>query len=197
MLDMLRPEQRCTHCFREIDFLYQTCPFCRTKESSFHKVAAAFDYCGPAETLVKKMKYGNKPYLSEGMAAFMAAQFFNLNWPIPDIITSVPISPFRNLDRGYNQSRLIAEGLSHYIGSAYQELIYRQLGGYSQAGLNPAQRKSMPSNPFYLKKGVSIPDKCILLIDDVMTTGTTLEKCADALHEGYPAAVYALTFCKA
>ena len=72
--------------------------------SQFHCIAAAFDYVGPAASLVKKLKYGNQPYLVKGMAGYLVAQFNELQWPFPDAIIPVPLSFSHWLERGYNQS---------------------------------------------------------------------------------------------
>jgi ComF family protein len=160
-------------------------------------VASVFAYEGPPATLVKKMKHGAKPYLAEGAAAWMAVQFFKLGWPKPDLITAPPISWLKQMDRGYNQSALIGESLSNYLECPYSDLLHRSIGGYSQAALTKEHRQKMEHNLYRLKRRVDIADKRILLVDDVMTTGATLKRCAEALYEGCPASLYALTFCKA
>jgi ComF family protein len=124
------------------------------------------------------------------------AQFFRLDWPIPDVIVPVPISLTRWLDRGYNQSALIAKEMSTLLEVPALDVLKRRSGDYSQAGLSYAQRKTLSSNSFLLKKSLSIQEKTVLLIDDVYTTGTTLACSAEALCAGFPEHIYGLTLCK-
>jgi predicted amidophosphoribosyltransferase len=77
-------------------------------------------------------------------------------------------------------------------------VLKRRSGDFSQAGLNHHQRlQLMQDEAIYLRDGVKLHDQTILLIDDVMTTGRSLQCCAKALFEGYPSELYALTFCRA
>lgn len=196
ILEMLKEERRCKHCFSAV-VSSAFCNNCKSYPIIYQRVASVFEYSGPPATLIKKMKYGSKPYFAEGAAAFMTAQFIELGWPMPDLITSIPMSWLKQVNRGYNQSELLAQALAKFIGVPYRELLSREFGGASQASLNSVQRKSMDENPFALKKSVDLSGIRVLVVDDVLTTGTTLRKCGQALEAGYPSSLYALTFCRA
>lgn len=167
------------------------------KETGILRSAAAFDYLGPAATLVRKLKYGDQPHLADGAAAFLVAQWAYLKWPLPDLIVPVPLSFTHWMIRGYNQSALLAEGMGKLLNRPVSSPLKRISGDYSQAGMNLKQRNALKSSTLRLDPEHRIYDKCILLIDDVMTTGSTLARCADVLAEGYPTEIYALTFCRA
>jgi len=173
------------------------CNTCKLTSPFYQRAAAVFAYEGPPATLVLKLKQGSKPFLAKGIAAWMAVQFFKLGWPMPDLITAPPISWLKLIDRGYNQCALIGQELGKYLQRPYIDVLHRSIGGYSQALLNKDNRQNMELNPYRLKQDVDIADKRILLLDDVVTTGTTLKRCAEALYEGCPSNMYALTFCKA
>lgn len=205
----------CDYCVRQLELLDHKvrCPFCFTSElSKQHEaccadcrrrlrlldgIAAAFEYEGPAATLVKRLKYGGLPYLSKGAAAFLVAQFIQLGWPFPDYVVPVPMDVLKRLDRGYNQSDLLARSFSKMIERPVMPILKRARGSFSQAGLSYQQRMKMVSETFSAKKTDIFRDKCILLIDDVMTTGSTLRCCAEVLHGLHPKSVYALTVCRA
>src|SRR4029079_15107444 len=114
-----------------------TCCFeCQQKPHILRRIAAAFDYEGPAATLVKQLKYGGQPYLAEGAGAFLTAQFIRLEWPMPDFIIPMPMAPLRKLERGYNQSLLLAEEVGCLIERPVLNILRRHSGDFSQAGLN-------------------------------------------------------------
>ena len=132
LLELLERQDRCKHCFnlKPPDLSY--CPHCAKNPSLFFRTAAAFDYLGPAASIIKKLKYGGQPHLAKGAGAFMIAQFTQLDWPIPDAIIPVPISFGHWLDRGFNQSELLANEL----GSALQVPVWnaiKQNGSVTQS----------------------------------------------------------------
>lgn len=205
LLELIDPEERCPACFSS-HYSKETgkCGDCQ-KNSHIYQSAAAFEYTGPAATLVKRLKYSNQPYLAKGLAAYLIAQFVRLNWPKPDLVIPVPIAFTHLLERGYNQSLLLAKYFVEGIEGEMLEALERHSGDFSQAGLSKEQRSRLSHDHFHLKKrqprmGLGEPDllgKNILLLDDVMTTGSTLRQCASVLARKSPKAIYALTVCKA
>jgi ComF family protein len=158
-------------------------------------VISAFEYFGPAASLVQALKYGNQPYLAKDAAAFLAYQYLRLDLPIPDLIVPVPISFTRYLMRGYNQSFLLAQEMGKLLNRPATNLFKRYSGDLPQASLNRAQREALAQSSFCWKKRMDIKEKVVLLIDDVRTTGTTLQHLGNLLREGYPAALYGMTLC--
>lgn len=193
-LDFLNPRERCRRCFSMSSG--RMCPECLGKEDPFSGVGAAFEYAGSACALVKKMKYGNYFFLAKTLAAFLVTQWAALDWPMPDLVVPVPLSFDRKLQRGYNQSELIARQFAQMINRPCRNLLKRRFGDYSQAGLSYRQRMQFDPGGFQFF-GKGIEDRTILLIDDVMTTGRTLEQCGTALIGGFPKSLYGLAVCKA
>lgn len=194
LLELADSKERCSLCFAWQGHMLP-CPACRRQISPFKALAAAFEYCGPAATLVKLLKYGQMPYLYKGMSGFLAAQFVALEWPKPDLIVPVPASWPHRLARGYNQSALLAEGVAGILNIPFVAGLKRNLSGYSQAGLTKSQRKELSLNTFGLKNEKQIWSKTILLIDDVMTTRATMHRAATVLQQGLPKEIYGLSFC--
>lgn len=199
LLEFIEPNARCRYCFGEVTRQQPPliCPECIKEPVVLHGVAAAFDYAGPAACLVKRMKYGAQPSLALGAAAFMVAQFGRLDWPMPDLIVPAPMPLLRQLSRGYNQSQRLAEEIGQFLQRPVINALYRQSGDYSQAGLTLAQRRTLERSTFQLRPQMDFVDQCLLLVDDVTTSGTTLKRCAEALGEGFPAHIYGLTLCRA
>lgn len=196
LLDPINPAERCPYCFHVLLSEQRVCSEC-FKKPVFNRMASVFDYVGPAATLVKKLKYGDQPYLAKGAGGYLVTQWLQLDWPKPDVIIPVPSSFTRLLERGYNQSELLAQQVSMIIDVPMQNILIRRSGDYSQTALHWSQRKQLSGSNILLKEKHGIEDKCVLLIDDVMTTGSTMRRCAETLLEGCPNQIYGLTVCRA
>lgn len=202
LLQLIDPSERCPHCFSaSYSPEHHLCSECKRKPPILNGVGASFDYVGPAGSLVKKLKYSDQPYLAKGCAAYMAMQFLRLDWPLPDLIVPVPIAFTHLMTRGYNQSLLLSQELSLILDKPVQEVLVRKSGDFSQAGLTRKQRLKLEGTRFQLKSKLktieSLEEKTILLVDDVMTTGSTMQKCAEAMMEGFPSKLYSLAVCRA
>jgi ComF family protein len=196
LLEFIDSNDRCLTCFNvKKPISTHQCEYCKKFPSLFFRQASVFDYLGPAQSLVKHFKYGNQPYLAKGMGAFLVMQLARLQWALPDFLVPVPLSLSHWLQRGYNQSFLLAEEMSKLLNIPVLDCLKRTSNDYSQAALSFKQREKL-KQVFLLKNLTQIQDKRILLIDDVITTGRTLQKCAEALSEGFPGTLYALTFCR-
>jgi competence protein ComFC len=189
LLELIESSERCPVCFASRGSEIHTCT-----HSTFRH-AAAFDYFGPAAALVRELKYSGRVDLAAPLAGYMGVQFSRLNWPLPDVIVPVPISFFRFLSRGYNQSTLLANHLGQILDRPVENILKRKSGDFSQSSLDKTHREQLSSHSFFWKKGADVADKVVLLIDDVATTKTTLSHCVALLREGFPRSVYALTVC--
>lgn len=191
--ELIDPSSRCPFCFAE-NGKGRLCSVCREENRWHVKMAAALDYLGSVQSLVKKLKYGHMPYLAKTAAAFMTAQFIRLKWPLPDLI--VPI-PRRHWFQGTNHAHLLAIALSDLLKVECASIIKRRAGDFSHAKLSRQQREDFETAGFYLKRNAHVEDKIILLVDDVVTTGTTLLRSAETLAQAFPANIYALTLASA
>lgn len=195
-LSLLDTSKRCLFCFRTFS-AKGVCFRCRQYPGYLSGYASSCEYQGPIKSLLCKFKYSNYPYLAKGLGALLAAQFLQLGWEMPDFIVPVPISWLKRFDRGYNQCELLAQELGTIIQKPVRRLLKRRSGDWSQAGLSFNQRKELTSERFYLAENKPLYDKTVLLIDDVATTGRTLQCCAEVLAEACPAKIYALTVAQA
>ncbi len=191
--ELIDPETRCPYCFTENGGSAPCCE-CVEKRRWGLQVGAALEYFGPVATFVKKMKRGGMPYLAKTGGAFLFGQFQTLGWPMPDLL--IPI-PRRSWLQGTNHATLLALSLGKLLGVPVREWVKRTSGDLSQARLSSSQREALAGENFFLKKKAKIEGKVILIIDDVRTTGTTLRCTAQALKEGFPKRLYALTLARA
>lgn len=194
LLEFLHLENRCCHCFQESQV---TCDTCQQTKPSSDFIASCFEYTGPAKSLIKEFKYGDRPYLASSLSSFLFLQFLCLDWPIPDIITFVPQSFIRTVSRGYNQSELLAKAFAKLLSKPVTPLLKKSYSTFSQSLLTKQQRKNLPQELFSAKAFPDIENKSVLLIDDVYTTGTTVERSSWAIREKKPSHIYVLTVCHA
>lgn len=198
LMQVVDPSERCPLCFSQnYSIETQRCSECTDRIPKFRGVASAFDYIGPPATLLKKYKYSNQPFLAQGLAAYLALQFLQLDWPLPDFIVPVPSPIVKQWSRGFSQTLLLAQELANILKVPVLDALIRESGDYSQAGLNRDQRKMLQGKSIRLNVQNVLQGKTILLIDDVYTTGTTLSCCAQVLNQSFPSSLYALTVCRA
>jgi ComF family protein len=198
LLEILESQGRCNGCFSaRTNLVSGLCTLCEHRPLYFSSVAAAYDYVGPAARLVKCLKYANMPFLAKGAAASMVTQMSLLDWPLPDLIVPVPIAWNHWLERGYNQSYLIAKAMGKLLSVPVYDQLTRKSGDYSQAGLSLEQRLQLSGSRINKKKGAIFRSKNILLVDDVITTGSTLFSCAEVLKASGSKSLRAITLCQA
>lgn len=206
--ELIDPKGLCPACFKnESTPGGRWCQGCHGEESLYDAVAACFDYRGPPASAVKALKFGGMPYTSKILGAYLALQLTRLNWRWPDLIVPMPLSFGRWMERGYNQSALLAGDLGGLIGVPVRPLLGRRQGSFPQAKLSGEQRRRLDEDVFVLRRPFKLPvfnrgleinpeGKNILMIDDVFTTGTTLRRAASTLLALKPATLYALTVCR-
>jgi ComF family protein len=110
----------------------------------------------------------------------------------------MPLHPVRLRERGYNQSEWIGRGLSACTGTPlHTHQVVRLKATRSQTKLTPEERRRNVQGAFRVQDAPSLAGAHVALVDDVFTTGATLDSCASALMESGAAAVYALTAARA
>jgi ComF family protein len=137
---------------------------------------------GMVQPLLHALKYQNRPKVGHYLGALLGQDLKDNNW-LGDIdgLIPVPLHPKKEKARGYNQSVLIAEGIEKVTQIPLQKnLIKRVRNTSSQTQKTRIERVHNMQEVFALQQQ-SIPFKHILIIDDVLTTGATLEACALAL----------------
>ena len=120
-------------------------------------------------------------------------------WEI-DLVTYVPLSLLRLRKRGYSQSRLLAEALAAQLGLPCLRLLRKRRHTQPLSGVKGEERRrAIVSGAFALRPGAeaSIAGKCVLLVDDVVTTGATLGECSRLLLTAGADRVACATLCKA
>nr|HID12457.1 ComF family protein [Anaerolineae bacterium] len=142
------------------------------------------------------LKYRGRTALAEPLGGLLAAYW--MQHPMTaDVVVPVPLHATRLRERGYNQAALLAREMARRVGLVVDELtLVRQRATAPQVELDAKQRKENVRDAFRCSDD-ALTSKQVLLIDDVCTTGATLEACAVALLEGGARGVQALTLARA
>ena len=151
----------------------------------FEKHLYTFKYEELIRNLILKYKFEEKPYLYHSFIYFFdnfqKKYFQNENY---DIILSVPISKKRYKLRGYNQSSLIAKGIAASLNIKYENnILIKTKNTQKQSLLNKELRKTNVENSYKVVNEKIIKNKNLLLIDDIYTTGSTLNECSRMLKK--------------
>ncbi|MGI6623109.1 MAG: ComF family protein [Clostridiaceae bacterium] len=160
--------------------------FCRIAElTEIDGLFAAFNYLDGIETAIHAFKFKNQPKLSETISRLLYEELNKHgNTPDFDYIVPVPMHPRKKRQRGYNQSELIAKQLGRYLNKEVRTDILRKIRyTRSQSRLKRRDRIYNLEGAFSVSPDAFIEGKRILLVDDVLTTGTTINNCAKILRE--------------
>lgn len=152
-------------------------------------------YDGVAKDVIWRLKFARVQAAAQPIAARMAVAYGDL---IAEdvLIVPVPTANTRVRGRGYDQAALLAQELARRTGRRYAPLLQR-LGKQEQIGADKAQRQAQLADVFRLKRPGQAHGARILLIDDVLTTGATLESAAALLRHAGARSVGALVFARA
>jgi competence protein ComFC len=187
----------CTNCFGKLN---NPAAFSSTFGESFIFFEKAYHCCpyeGMIRDLIHKFKYGKKAFLKNAFIYILHNLFTEkIASNKIDIIMPVPMYHKDEKKRGFNQSCILAEGLTEKTGIAFQNTLLKPKKTLAQAGLNKAERLKNIKNAFSCKKQQYLYNKNILLIDDVFTTGATISECAGILKAHGAGTVLALTIAK-
>lgn len=178
-------EPRCFRYGKPIsDARQEYCSDCAGKKHEFKQGRALFLYEGPIRGILYRYKYGNRRDYTEFMASEAAR--CHGDWVrrlAVDAVMPIPLSQKRLRTRGYNQADLFGARFSELCGLPYQnKMLVRVRNTIPQKELSVQERKNNLKNAFKMSKNV-VNLRRILLIDDIYTTGSTIDAAALALKQ--------------
>ena len=160
---------------------YSRCKFCENKNFYFDRAISCIEYCDKSKVLVLSLKYYGNTYMSRYIAQVMRdkLEFEQIS---ADYIIPVPLHKKRMRTRGFNQAEKIASYLSDYTKIPIIDCIKRNRNTKRLYALNKFQREKELKNAFEVKDGSEeIIGKKIILVDDIFTTGTTVNEISKKL----------------
>ena len=190
----------CMKCGKPLNGDEEFCMDCMKKETSFICGKAVFVYNKYMKKSIEEFKYhGRTEY-----AKFYARKMFEVygGWIesiSPDALIPVPVHINRRLKRGYNQSGIIADILGKMAGiQVIHNLLVRRKDTIPQKELSNRERKYNLHNAFDIVKEsweLYQDVKCVIIIDDIYTTGSTIEECSYVLRCAHIENIYFLCTC--
>lgn len=180
----------CEQCWQQIAPLPE--PAYRLTDSHPHIAYAA--YASPLKQLLYAIKYDQARELAFALGVHLGHWYLQ-RWPRPDVLVPIPLHAERQASRGYNQAEEIARGLAEVLQRPCRPLLKRRRDTPALHALNPAERQAVLQDAFALN-GQPATGQRLLLIDDIVTTGSTLLQAAETLAPHHPRLV-SLTLARA
>lgn len=173
----------------------ELCGICILNKPAYDRAFSVFVYNEHSKDLIHKLKYNDKTYLTEIFADWFLRIIPEINDQI-DYVIAVPIHKIKLLKRGYNQASLLARKLSAKTKLYYlPNCLEKTINTISQSGLRKQDRAKNIKKSFKINESLidKIKGKNLLLIDDVLTTGATINACSRILKKNGVNKIYVLT----
>jgi ComF family protein len=169
------------------------CPSCWQRPTEIDGIRSPFRFDEVIRKAIHELKYRNLRAISPRLAELLA-DYLEKN-PLPgDALLGVPLHPRRLRERGYNQSDLVAEELGKHIGlPVIEDCLVRVREAQPQVRAADVEERRRNVADAFVCSDESVSGKRIILIDDVCTSGATLESCAAALKNKGATSVWGLT----
>lgn len=202
----------CEKCSEEmIPVSHNSCTFCNKdtintliceeckKDYPFDEVVCAYSFNLPIQRLIHHFKYNEfrriGAYLGSKLAELISTYSFISD---TDYIIAVPLHKTKKRFRGFNQAEIIAEALSVKLNiPILKNVLKRKKYTQTQTQLKKHEREKNVANAFHLKNIGTIRNKSVLLVDDVLTTGSTMKSIALLLKENFVKHIYVCTLARA
>lgn len=157
----------------------ETCAVCLARPPLIERTRASVGYCDLSRILPLRLKYSRKVALARTMARFMRPLVDPSGEPV---LVPVPLHRNRLWSRGFNQAALIAGELARSCGLEHSPVVLRRKKRTSALkGMSPLQRRREVAGAFEIVGKEAVSGRKIVLVDDVLTTGSTANACAKAL----------------
>lgn len=176
----------------------QRCAACLADAPDFDATIAAVDYAAPLDALVLRLKFGAQLPLAPWFAQQMRDAVLDCpGWPLPELLCPVPLGAQRLVERGFNQALEIARPLAASLGVDLQpRLLVRSVETQAQSSVAPSERARNIRGAFELADEAQVAGRHVGVVDDVMTSGHTLNEIAATLKRAGAARVSNLVFAR-
>lgn len=187
--------ERCSQPFAGAITEKFVCANCHDRTLHFDAAVSAYRSRGVVRKVMHDFKYGGQIHLRHLLGRWLAETLDDARLagrPF-DCIVPVPLHPARERERGFNQAMVLAKLLGRASGLPVSPLLQRIRYTTTQTQFDREERMENLAGAFRLRRGRAVQDSCVLLIDDVLTTGSTLSECAAVLKKAGARSVHAAT----
>jgi ComF family protein len=191
--------QKCSEPFEGSINTKFACANCAHRTIHFDAAVAVYRGRGIARDVIHEFKYNRQIHLRYLLARWVRAALDDerlRNYQF-DVMVPVPLHSARQRERGFNQANLLANLLSEHTSIPCRPLLNRIRYTTTQTALDRSERMENLHNAFRLRKNADVRGLRVLLIDDVLTTGSTLSECARVLKGAGAISVHAATAARA
>jgi ComF family protein len=193
--------RRCIRCANPLAATEdEHCGKCLSDPPAFDATVAAADYALPLDQVVLQLKFGARLALAPWFAALLRdAVLAQPGLPLPDVLCPVPLGPQRLVERGFNQALEIARPLARALGVPLRpRLAVRVVDTRAQSGIAPGERKQNMRGAFSVEPDMldAVAGRHVGVVDDVMTSGSTLDALAATLKQAGAARVTSFVFAR-
>ena len=192
-LERLSLLNSCDHCGRKTIMSMPYCNTCTNALTNFEVSKSVFNYVQPITNLIHEYKYNGAKYLKNFFASELELLYRNNQELKADVITYIPMTKKSLKKRKYNQTKLLAEILSTKLNLPMVEPLEKVKETSRQATLNKRERQMNLKSAYKLKNKKEIQNKVVLIVDDVTTTGSTINNVSKILTNGGAKSVKAIT----
>jgi competence protein ComFC len=170
----------------------KTCECCGKLTPQFTALRSVAEYSGAIQNAIVRLKFHNDLGIGYVFAAKLADLIKKNNWQV-DLITPVPSSRERLKSRGYNQAGVLARSVALQLGIKYDDKIIIKKRDTSTQVERNAQARRQNMTDVFQASGKSLHSKSVLIVDDVITTGATINDCARAIQFAGAKEVYGIS----
>lgn len=201
----------CPKCFDDIEFIntpicyrcsrlsdsFRICSICQ-RQSSLERVITCTSWRKPMKTFIHYYKYKKLYVLKKIFGAIMAVAFFKICNHKNIVLVPVPLHRYRLWDRGFNQSALLAQEIGKLLDVEVVNCLIRFKNTKPQFGLDKIERPLNIKGAFRFrnKDFIKVSGKTVVLIDDIVATGSTLQECAKTLKKAGIKNIWSLVLAK-
>ena len=194
---MPTPSGRCRRCAAVLERDVEACGACLVRTPAFDSAWTAFEYAAPIASLVQRFKFEGDLASGRVLGRLMAERLVALGADRPQLMVPVPLNWRREWRRGFNQAAHLCRDLSRHLdGLPWVSALRRARPTATQSDL-PADRRSGNVRGAFAVRRLPPGTRHAVLIDDVMTTGSTLAECARVLKRAGVARVDAWVVARA
>lgn len=193
------PVVRCPCCANPTGALDRGrhCGACLADRPAFDATVAACDYAAPLDSLVLQLKFGAQLALAPWMARVLHGVVAQAAFALPDLLCPVPLGPARLVERGYNQALEVARPLAGALRlTVAPRLLQRMRETQAQSNAAPGERKKNVRGAFGVDATHDVRGRHVGVVDDVMSSGHTLDEVATVLKRAGAARVTNFVFAR-